>query len=394
MYSPYNLNPQQLTMNDLFTPDLYKITQMRIAKMMKLNGLPFFMHFCTSVRSTQFEAAPTMPVPVINGMVTKGQTNFKVENPSSNESPCMFIYRDFSGVFWDKRICGSTDNHLSRPQERIRGYMGDPLQTRVLLNSMCCNTEYNNMDIRGMIDGITTNLIESLSSLIVDKIIKSIFAPVTQMQNGIAKTVTFNDDTTEIDLTGTVSLQTVIAKLGSTVNTLAAPTEFYWFVPRDYYGVFVGLRANVACCSLLDNAVLNINSAPMVVPDGMQLSPLSYIKIFPLPKEYFPVNGAGKIVTALIPKGSIAWTMKTLPMLNLPTTGGAEPIDLMSLSQQRFESEYTDFLGQSALRLLLSHPQPSLNYNAELAAFTSIVTGRLPASAMYRILVEATPASA
>jgi hypothetical protein len=326
-------------------------------------------------------------------MVTKGQTNYKVEKPGMDENPCMFLYRDFSGVSWDKRICGSTDNHLTRPQERIRGYMGDPLQTRIVLNSMCCNTQYNNMDLSGMLDGITTNLIESLANLIVDKIIKSIFAPVTQMQNGVSKTVTFTDDTTEIDLTGTVVLQTVIAKLAATVNTLRSPTEFYWFVPQDYYGVFAGLRANIQCCSLLDNAVLNMNGVPTVIPDGMQLSPLSYIKIFPLPKDSFPVNGAGKIITALIPKGAVAWTIKAPSRLNLPNEMAA-PIDIMALSQQQFESGNTEFLGQSAIRLLLSGENPALNYNSELAGFTTIVTGRLPAPAMYRVLVEATPASA
>ena len=396
MFNSYNaLGSQPIA--DCITSQIYLNSMKRINQMLCLSEFAFFYHFATSTNATNFTPAGFAPSPMIATGNIGSKYAFTGESLNSNLNPCMFAYRDWNDIAWDHRVCGSTDNHLTRPNERIRAFAGEVIQSRILLNNMCCDTAQMNAMLPEMLNGVFNGLMRSLIKLLKDQLIMAIFAPVVEKNSGLITTKTFEDDTTEVDLTGTVSLAAVLSKLSTLIDSVSCAEEYYWLVPSDYYGVLNGLTPASACCSTLGLAKMDMNGVPRDMGFGLQFANMPLMKIFPLPKKYFPVNSGGKIVTALIPKGSVAWTLTAPELLNLPNTGGASQIDIMGLSQQMFESEASQTFGRSAVSMMLATPQPGLNYNGELAAFTTVVTGRLPASSssnMYAVLVDATPAPA
>lgn len=394
MLNPYN-STGTTTINECITSKLYVNAQERISQLLCLKGLPFFYHFATNKSETRFASTNQMPYPEMDGHV-RAPSRYAFTGSGMNSTPCMFVYRDWGDIAWDKRICGSTDNHLTRPNERIRAFVGDLLQSRVLLENMCCDTSYVNQSLPEMLNGIFDGLMNSLVNIVTKQLITAIFAPVIEKTDAGVVTKTFTDDTTEIDLTGNVSITAIIGKLAGIVNTMTCAQEYYWFVPQEYYSVLAALTSTTACCSFLSIATVDMNGSPTSLGYGLQFSTMPFIKIFALPKENFPVNGAGKIVTALLPKGSIAWTLMAPTTLNMPSSGGVMPMDIMSLSQYAYESDPNNIgkiMGSAAIKMMVANPQAALNYNGEIAAFTALVTGRLPGN-LYRVLVEAAPVPA
>lgn len=389
MQSPYNISTTP-ALNECITSELYANASLRISRALCLKGYPLLAQFTTSSLGDRFRPSQYFQRP----MSDYNHINRYYFNNNITSTPCMFVYRDYGGMSWDKRICGSTDNHFSRGTERIRAFEGDSIQCRTILNNMCCETDEINKNFPEVLTGKFESLMDELIITIQKTLVNAIFAPVSEKNDGVYSTVTFEADTTEIDLTGALSLSSILEKLTTIVNAFDCFQEYYWFVSPAFYGKLSALSTTTSCCSVIMNAVV-LNDAGQMVPGlgGLQFDKLSNVKIFPIPGEYLPLNGAGKMMSPLFPKGSIAWTLTASSWLDpgkMMNTGGASVIDLMSLSQQRYQEEMNEITRPSAVLAMMANPSPAINYNAELAFFTSLVAGRLPGK-LYRVLIDVNP---
>lgn len=302
---------------------------------------------------------------------------------------CIFTQMKYSGATWRKRECGSTDNNLSRADSSIRSFVGEVLDSRTLISDICC--DISTFDYEFFQREIANSLMEQLVELVHQRLLEAIFAPVYECGAGYAgSTKTFLDDTAgrEIDLsTNPLSIAKVISAL-TEINVLTSPMEqWFWFVPYQFYSILAGLMTTANCCNLLQPATIIENGATTSLGAGLQFSMLPYIKIIPIDQSYFPVS-AGKTVTALIPKGVIAFTIEKPPMLQLSGVNGG---DKMTTIRPLVTKALNTDLGESKVVWIESFRKSDINYNSEVAAFVSLVVGRLKNNRMYRILLNATP---
>lgn len=392
MYNAYNINNTSPII-EAVTSNVYINASRRISRMMCLQGLDILMYFATYEQKSRFNADRSVPNPEMYGYKPLQSMYYYTNNDQGNltGNSCMFVYHDFGTMAWDKRICGSTDNHYNREPYRVRAFMGDTIQSRRLLENFCCETREMNVNLSERLDLLTDAFLNGLQKVLKATLINAMFSPVSERYNNNYKTVTFDQDSKQIDLTGALSTGGILGKLATVTTAIDCMEEYFWFVPVEFYSALTVLRGNDQCNGSIQKAMVKNGMGEYVHPgQGLQFELVSNIKIFALPKEYFPVNSSGKIMTPLYAKGSIAFSIMSPPEL---ATGLAPQLytDLMSVSKNRFEAEANAVFDEaSAIKMMLFGTSSGSNLNGEISCVTSLVAGRLPGN-LYHVLVDAAP---
>lgn len=370
---------------------LYQALQMRIRELFAWQHLPILYRFA----SNNLNVMPAKGLQPVNmGMCCKpyeyelSSRYSWVDSRLSDEmqNACMFSQITVGDVEWKKRNCGSTDKHLSRPETNTRSFTGEVLQINRIIADLCCGPE-SGLSLQEMRDEYFKNAMEALIDLIQERLIQAIFAPAYDSSaiNGGIKT--FLDDTNgrEIDLSANpLTYQNVIQKLVS-INNIRKPSEtYFWFVPTSFYAVLVSLIISQdKCCNH------QVMYKGQLLESGIQIDLFPNIKIVPIDDNYFPISN-GKIVSAVIPEGAIAFTIRR-PHTLMQNMGGATEVTEM-VRQYLLQRTGNDY-GQSKVLWFETYLDPSINFNMSFNAFVAVVAGRLKNNRMWRVLLNTSPSS-
>lgn len=308
---------------------------------------------------------------------------------------CAFSFYEVGRGTLRNRICGNPDNHIETQNDIIRSYAGAIWQYDTLISNYCCDSQFKTANKEEIIFAHLQSFLDAMFLKIDQAFADALFAPVSVCEgNNAPKYHTFSDDVSDsADISGAaLSLKAVQTALNSLLSTATARSyTYYWLVPMDIYAILAGFAGSSSTSRSVYPGMLKDGT---VLRNALMLDMVSDVIVIGMDKSIFTEKDGSKIVTPLIPQGSIGFSWMKPSSFSLDAAS-SDVVDILPT----YQSMTMDATGQNfplPISLFYSEASRTVNLNNIITAMTVFVAGRLKTqyAPMFSVKVSNTPTAA